>query len=133
MPAASQRARSSADAAAVSAMMGGAAAPDGLDLARGLQAVDVGHVHVHQDGAQALAGRRGLATLPPPPAVAGGAHFVAQLQQHRAGDLEVDRVVVGHQHGDVLLGLRASGRWPLALLAAGCAGASRTAGSAAQA
>jgi hypothetical protein len=60
----------------------------------GLVAVHHRHLAVHQDGVEGLRGRQREGFL----AVLGDGHREAQLLQHRAGELLVDRVVLGQQH-----------------------------------
>ena len=107
MPAARQASRSSAEALAVSATIG--ARPfagfdfGGADAARGFDAVDARHLHVHQHQVVGAAGAaRRVPGLDRRLAVARDRRTVAEPRQQRAREQRVDLVILGDQDRQAL-------------------------------
>ena len=72
----------------------------GGDRARGLEAVEFRHVHIHEDDVVGLAGGGGAgAKFNRLVAIACAVNRIAGAADHQCRDLAVDRIVVGHQDG----------------------------------
>ena len=78
---------------------GGIRPGEGTDLPGGAAAVQIGHLHVHEDGVEGI-GQRGREDLHRLPAVPGLGDLHAIHGQQLGGDLHVHRVVLGQE--DVL-------------------------------